>query len=469
MRRRTTFVHDPAAPVNPSDLKASSHELRIDGLPAAREERLTFAFQELPQEKTFTAPHVLSTRFANTPSLQYHSLLPSLEHFVSYIQKHACPHSSISCLDAAGALYRADTLDLDFDSISHTLTLAAYWSHAPDPKAGWSETISSARDGESAPVEVGILSLEKSGEPHDLTLSGHLITLDASAHVSPTFFSFPSRHHPLPSSQIFSTSFLHPTGLHPTLQLTFPNPLSTPSSPSTDNPSSCALHTYLTLPSSLFPDIYQLSAANSSPPSPFTIHHNISRLLTITPSAPPPDLEAPVWAHSPWGSSVLLELRIPPSSSPTPFQATIPLHLRYQEPVAGGKRTLRVPDPIVFWACPAEEGTKFNVNPFDRVGLGWDGVFGPRTAFWQMKNVGRGRNNDEGGGRALVRDIEVPVLDLDGWVARWVQLGTVLVVLGGWAWLMWLLGRLVLGDWKKRKAEEMGERKGKGPEEKKRQ
>lgn len=120
-----------------------------------------------------------------------------------------------------------------------------------------------------------------------------------------------------------------------------------------------------------------------------------------------------------------------------------------------------MPDPIVFWACPAEEGTKFNVNPFDRVGLGWEGVFGPRTAFWQLKNVGGGSKYERGG--ALVSDIEVPVLDLEGWGARWVEVGTVLVVLGGWAWLMWLLGRLALADWKERKAER---EEGKGQEKK---
>ena len=50
MRRRSTFLHDPKLDVDPSQLQLSGDRFRIRGLKAAREERLTFAFNELPQE-----------------------------------------------------------------------------------------------------------------------------------------------------------------------------------------------------------------------------------------------------------------------------------------------------------------------------------------------------------------------------------------------------------------------------------
>ena len=50
MRRRSTFVHDPTLDVNPQQLYVSADRFVIDQLKAAREERLTFGFNELPEE-----------------------------------------------------------------------------------------------------------------------------------------------------------------------------------------------------------------------------------------------------------------------------------------------------------------------------------------------------------------------------------------------------------------------------------
>ena len=50
MRRRLTFIHNPSHNVDDSELRLEGSELRIDGLEAAREERLTFSFKELPKE-----------------------------------------------------------------------------------------------------------------------------------------------------------------------------------------------------------------------------------------------------------------------------------------------------------------------------------------------------------------------------------------------------------------------------------
>lgn len=81
-----------------------------------------------------------------------------------------------------------------------------------------------------------------------------------------------------------------------------------------------------------------------------------------------------------------------------------------------------------------------NVNPFDRVNLGWDGIFGGRTMFYQLRPelVGNGSSR-------LVEMMEVPVLDLDvgsaggGGGSAVVEGGTVLVILLGFAWVCWRL------------------------------
>jgi len=50
MRRRSTFVHDPALDVDPRQLYLSGDRFVIENLRAAREERLTLGFNELPEE-----------------------------------------------------------------------------------------------------------------------------------------------------------------------------------------------------------------------------------------------------------------------------------------------------------------------------------------------------------------------------------------------------------------------------------
>ncbi|KAI4131165.1 MAG: hypothetical protein LQ338_001370 [Usnochroma carphineum] len=252
-------------------------------------------------------------------------------------------------------------------------------------------------------------------------------------HQDPTRFSFPSRHHPVPpaSGSTFLTTFPSPTGLHPTLRLTFPSSSISPPTPA------CALHTYLTLPSSLFVDKYQFSSPN------FLASKNLRAIRALSGET---DLEAPNWVIGKWGSAILLELAPPvldrfrpPPTRGTPWHADISLHLRYLPPAAGGVSSIDVPWPVVFWACPAEEGTKMNVNPFDRVNLGYESLFSPRTMFYhvQPKPVGVG-------GR-LVERVEVPVMDLEG--TRWVEGGTVGAVLLGTLWVVWKLTRILLRDW----------------------
>lgn len=70
-----------------------------------------------------------------------------------------------------------------------------------------------------------------------------------------------------------------------------------------------------------------------------------------------------------------------------------------------------------------------STNPFDRVNLGYDGLFGPKTLFYHVPSA-------DG---ELVAEIEVPVLSVTEAGARWVEYGTGLAVLLGFAWVMWAL------------------------------
>lgn len=93
-----------------------------------------------------------------------------------------------------------------------------------------------------------------------------------------------------------------------------------------------------------------------------------------------------------------------------------------------GKRSTSIPYPAVFWACPADSGLKMSVNPFDRVNLGYDGLFGPKTMFWHVL---------PSMGKTLSVALEVPVMNMER--ATNVESATAFVVLVGFAWVCWKL------------------------------
>lgn len=240
-------------------------------------------------------------------------------------------------------------------------------------------------------------------------------------------FSFPSRHHPLPatSSRLsVAASFRHPTGLHPKLDLTFPASSLSPPQPS------CALHAYLTLPSALFIDRYQFSDAL------FLQSQNLKALRALSGEQ---DLEAPDWVINAWGSAALFELAHPAAGgdSSEEWTATIPTHLRYVKPdntssSSAGQSHLSIPAPIVFWACNADEGTKFNTNPFDRENLGYDGLFGKKTMFYHVPPAPVMAEARDG----LLLGLDVPVLNAEK-AGGWVGIATVAVVVAGFTWVVW--------------------------------
>ena len=358
----------------------------------------------------------------------------------TYVQQKICPQYGEACLSRTEGLIRASYIDVDFDTISQALTITTFRDGAPDSSEGWLESIHDYR--RRAKVEVGVLSNEQPIEPEELSLSGYLTVLgehekpsmhpldlyrcNVADRLGPTRFSFPSRHHDLAAltESTYQASLVTPTGLHPTLRLTFP--LSSISPPA----ESCALHSYLTLPSTLFPDKYQLSAPL------FLASKNLRSVRSVSGET---DLEAPDWAIDKWGSAMLIELAPPVTSSKeASWHADIPLHLRYLAPSNSGKAYVDVPWPVVFWACSAEEGTKMNTNPFDRVNLGYDGLFGPRTMFYHFHPNGTG----DGIRGKLVEILEVPTLDPK--VATWLESGTVFIVLLGFLWVIWKLGLVAI-------------------------
>lgn len=186
------------------------------------------------------------------------------------------------------------------------------------------------------------------------------------------------------------------------------------------------MHAYLTLPSSVFIDRYQFTD------DLFLKSQNIIALRALSGSQ---DLEAPDWVVKSWGSAALFELALPSAPADGEWTATIPTHLRYVSSSANsssllpaGKRELSIPAPAVFWACNAEEGTKFKTNPFDRDNLGYDGLFGTRTMFYHVPPA---PVDAEGG---LLLGLEAPVLEAEG--AGWVVPATVVVIVLGFAWVV---------------------------------
>ena len=395
--------------------------------------------------------------------------MPSLRDFSTYLNEKICASKDPRCLQRAEAVASADYLDIDYDSISQSLVLKSYRHRSFQAEGQWHGEIKAIGD---AKLEIGVLAPEVATEQEQLKLGGFLAVVGeddklsklaegqkrtiSNSSLEPTLFAFASRHHPLPqdysvSSSLPSTytvSFLEPTGLHPQLRLS----ISSTVPADTTYPESCSLHTYITLPSTLFPDKYQLA-------NPLLLNSlNIRKIRSISGYT---DLEAPDYAVKPWGSSILIELQPPlvrsgraSEISEQQWNATIPLHLRYLGPINGtnGIAETTMPWPVVFWACAAEEGSKMTNNPFDRVSLGYDGLFGTNSMFYHLKPK---PNVFDGKDFKLVEALQVPVLDA-AWVSMrngWVEGGTGVVVVLGWLWVVWKLWLVFLGDLKETRPE----------------
>ncbi len=92
-----------------------------------------------------------------------------------------------------------------------------------------------------------------------------------------------------------------------------------------------------------------------------------------------------------------------------------------------------------------------SINPFDRVNLGWEGLFGPRTMFYHLHPSPLPTGNENVNASIplrLVDEIQVPVLHLprgeaEAAHARRIEISTVVVIVAGFIWMLWKLGLVV--------------------------
>ena len=132
-------------------------------------------------QKALTRPSITSERFASSASLQYHESLPDLNNLVVYVKEKLCPKGETSCQKDALRLAHADHLDIDYDAVSQTLTISAYFEGAVSDlgekqREGWDESIGDYAA--SVPTEIGILSMQQATQPDEVSLGGFLVTLD---------------------------------------------------------------------------------------------------------------------------------------------------------------------------------------------------------------------------------------------------------------------------------------------------
>ncbi|RMZ78635.1 hypothetical protein DV738_g3828, partial [Chaetothyriales sp. CBS 135597] len=377
---------------------------------------------------------------STSATLQYYSVLPSLSNLVAHIQQTACLESDVTCLHSASLINIADSLDIDYDGVSGTLTITVFWSKQPavlyDPIGEWTSydvwNVDIQQTGANERIEVGILNPSAAKDAHDLQLSGLLTRVGEDDHPKPTHFHFPSRHHGLPASQAkaqqYRVAVTQPQGLHPTMEIEFAG--ATALTPPENRPdgSECALHAYLTLPSTVFVDEY---AFNKNDPL-FGESHGIQATRAIMGET---DLEAPEYVVDKWGSIILLELRTNQSTeaaAPSPPRVTIPLHLRYLPPSDNGTLSVDVPWPVVYWACTAEQDINFAVNPFDRVNLGYDALHRPQTLFYHL-------DPKPAVGDRVVQPMKVPVYSLGTLDPGLVEVGTMVAITVGFVWVAVLL------------------------------
>lgn len=105
-------------------------------------------------------------------SYQFYSVLPSISELVTYIQQTLCPSSDVECRNTASSLLSADYVDIDYDRISHALSVSAYWAKSPEGK-GWTTEVKKGELG-SEKIEVGLLSSQPATEPEELSVGGLL-------------------------------------------------------------------------------------------------------------------------------------------------------------------------------------------------------------------------------------------------------------------------------------------------------
>ena len=85
------------------------------------------------------------------------------------------------CKSKAEILEYADYLDFDYDAISQTVVLSAFW-HGNQSSGTWDESIDNR--GGSDQAEIGVLTTEKPKNLEEVSLGGFLVVLGEDKKLS---------------------------------------------------------------------------------------------------------------------------------------------------------------------------------------------------------------------------------------------------------------------------------------------
>lgn len=124
-------------------------------------------------KETFTSPPILSDRFSTTAARQYYQIA-SIDGLIVYIQNKICHSRNVQCELLAHDLANSAYMDMDYDSISHSVTFRAFWVRPPNVDGVWHDI---HRKAANNTIEVGVLMNEQPDEPEELRYSGWLTVI----------------------------------------------------------------------------------------------------------------------------------------------------------------------------------------------------------------------------------------------------------------------------------------------------
>src|ERR1700722_16419561 len=94
MRQRITLLHKPEDAIDPNSITVTHNSLTVSWLKAAREDRITFGFDELPQEicLALKQAHELHVRYVNR--ISYESISPLVSRLSPGLHVYYSPQRS---------------------------------------------------------------------------------------------------------------------------------------------------------------------------------------------------------------------------------------------------------------------------------------------------------------------------------------------------------------------------------------
>jgi hypothetical protein len=120
MRQRITLLHKPEDAINPKSITITDNSLSLSGLEAAREDRITFSLEDLPQEISLALKqaHELHIRYVNRVS--YKSISPLLSRLPPGLHVYYTPQRKSSDVYAVPCWLEISSLLL-----THSVTYCA--------------------------------------------------------------------------------------------------------------------------------------------------------------------------------------------------------------------------------------------------------------------------------------------------------------------------------------------------------